>query len=109
MPTGPTPLDVPPGRYTAIDVGVDHACAITEDGAVVCWGDNERGQTDAPARPLYVNLSEQRAELRLVRGRRGDLLGRDLEGVREVPPGAYSAIVVSNWEACALTEDGAVP
>ncbi len=45
MPTGPTPLDVPPGRYTAIAVGTGHACAITEDGAVVCWGDNEHGQT----------------------------------------------------------------
>ena len=43
-----TPLDVPPGRYTAISVGAAHACAITEDAEVGCWGHNEQGQTDAP-------------------------------------------------------------
>lgn len=40
---GPSPLDVPPGRYTAISVGAAHACAITEDAEVVCWGANEQG------------------------------------------------------------------
>lgn len=35
----------PPGRYRDLSVGVNHACAVTEDGfAVRCWGLNASGQ-----------------------------------------------------------------
>ena len=29
---------------TAITVGMNHACAITAEKTVVCWGDNLHGQ-----------------------------------------------------------------
>ena len=37
------------GRFTAVSVGGDHACAIRDTGAIECWGLNFRGQTDASA------------------------------------------------------------
>ena len=37
-----------PGRtlldFTALDTGVEHACAVTAEGEVYCWGAGERGQ-----------------------------------------------------------------
>ena len=40
----------PTGRFTAISAGDGHACAIrASDSAIVCWGDNYDGKTDAPA------------------------------------------------------------
>lgn len=41
----PTPIKVS-GVTNAVDVGVggSHVCALLEDGSVVCWGANDRGQ-----------------------------------------------------------------
>ncbi|MCA9526138.1 MAG: hypothetical protein KC549_07545, partial [Myxococcales bacterium] len=38
----------PNGRFVQITVGEAHACALREDGEVLCWGKNDRGQTDVP-------------------------------------------------------------
>ena len=34
-------MEVPPGRYIAIDIGDFRICAVTEAGEAVCWGDSE--------------------------------------------------------------------
>ena len=31
-------------RFTSISVGYWHACALTSDGVVYCWGDNQYGE-----------------------------------------------------------------
>ena len=36
------------GDFEGIAVGYDHACGLRRDGTVYCWGDNDRGQLDAP-------------------------------------------------------------
>ena len=51
------------GRVVLVDVGWAHMCAITEDGGLVCWGNNSYGQlgdgtnTDSPV-PLLVDKIE---------------------------------------------------
>lgn len=36
-------------KYTAIDGGGLHTCAVKTDGTPVCWGDNSEGQWTIPA------------------------------------------------------------
>ena len=36
------------GTWVDIAVGGSHACALNDEGLVTCWGDNGKGQTDAP-------------------------------------------------------------
>lgn len=61
-----------PGRtlrdYRAVDTGVEHACAVTAEGEVYCWGAGERGQLgfgwpasdrDVPTRVDTPELFEQ--------------------------------------------------
>ena len=31
-----------------MSAGVDNTCALREDDAAVCWGDNKHGQLEAP-------------------------------------------------------------
>lgn len=51
-----------PAPVLDIAVGVDHACALLEDGRVTCWGDNRRGQLGdgtydaAVARPVLARF-----------------------------------------------------
>ncbi|MDE0169460.1 MAG: RCC1 domain-containing protein [bacterium] len=41
-------LDPPPGRFTQITTGGNHACALRTDQTIECWGANHRGQTGKP-------------------------------------------------------------
>ena len=95
--------DPPPGRYTSISVGDDHACTLTEDGAAVCWGGNEHGQAEAP-QGLYAAISAGSAHTCAVTTG-GEIVcwGRELEA--DPPPGRYNAVSTSGVHACALTED----
>ena len=42
---------IPPatGHYTMISVGPSHACGVKTDGHLECWGENDFGQSAAPA------------------------------------------------------------
>jgi alpha-tubulin suppressor-like RCC1 family protein len=47
----------PAGSWTAVATGDHHACALNAEGAIACWGDDSRGQTQAPAGAGYTGLS----------------------------------------------------
>ena len=98
-----------PGRtlldFTALDTGVEHACAVTAEGEVYCWGAGERGQlgfgwpaedrdvpagtrvvrTAQPLGSLAVYLLEPRSEDGLTTWNAFDdalIVGRDFPVVR---------------------------
>jgi alpha-tubulin suppressor-like RCC1 family protein len=79
-----------PTTITAVSAGTDHSLALTEDGRVLAWGNNDRGQlgdgttTDRIA-PVLVNLS----------------------GVVS-PHTPIRAIAAGNWYSLAVTSDGEV-
>ena len=92
------------GRYTSLSVGLDHACALTEDGEAVCWGDNDHGQAEAPP-GRYTAISAASAHTCAVTTG-GEIVcwGRDIG--EQPPPGRFEAVSTSGGHACALTEDG---
>ena len=61
----PTGVDLGDKTAVAIELGVDHSCAILADGSVKCWGENNKNQV-APSggetrnRPVDVTLPEGR-------------------------------------------------
>ena len=50
------------GDGRQISAGFNYTCAVAE-GEVVCWGDNEYGQTNVPAltNPTYVSAGGSRS------------------------------------------------
>ena len=107
MLTGPSPLDVPPRRYTAIAVRTGHACAITESAAVVCWGGNEYGQTEAPPGRYTAITSSKWGSCALAEIGKQVCWGKGERAI-DVPPGRFTAVDVSDAHGCAITAEGAV-
>jgi alpha-tubulin suppressor-like RCC1 family protein len=82
--TGPD--DVPrPATAVALGVGSRHACRLTDDGRVLCWGRADAGQLGTGSTPLRSTPVEAAA-------------GQT----------RFSSIAVGGLHTCALTAEGAV-
>ena len=81
-PVDPAP---PAGRYTAVAVGFQHACALTAGADAVCWAWPSRRYKDEDLeRSVYENQ------------------------LTKPPPGPFVAISSSDFRSCAVTADGGV-
>jgi hypothetical protein len=89
------PVDLGEGRTaTAITAGVSHSCAVLDDGAVKCWGDNFDGRLG------YGDTT-----------RRGDNDGEMGDGLAPVdlgPGRTATAVTASLFHTCALLDGGSV-
>lgn len=45
------------GTFRAVAAAERHACGLRTTGRIVCWGDNENGELDAPAGSDFVAIS----------------------------------------------------
>ena len=71
----------PAGNFTAVSVGVVHACAIREDRTIECWGSNRS------------------------RDRWSGEWGTEEDGLIDAPAGNFIAVSVGQNHACAISED----
>ena len=52
------PTPEPGMTFIAISSGANHVCAISEDGSIMCWGDNDYGQvSDRPTSGSFTQIS----------------------------------------------------
>jgi alpha-tubulin suppressor-like RCC1 family protein len=84
----------PRGAAAVIAAGVDHSCALLEDGIVKCWGKNTNGQ---------LGVGDK--------GARGDAAGEMGDNLPAVDLGTgrtATAIVAGSDHSCALLDDRTV-
>lgn len=43
-------------KLSQVEVGDSHACGLTLDGGIVCWGDNNFNQLDAPSGVGFISI-----------------------------------------------------
>lgn len=51
----PSPIPVP--GYVSVSSGHNHVCGLREDGSVVCWGDDQYGQSSPPEDERFTSIS----------------------------------------------------
>ena len=100
------------GDGRQISAGFNYTCAVSE-GEVVCWGDNEYGQTNVPAltNPTYVSAGGSRsgAHTCAVAGRGVVCWGDNEYGQTNVPALTKPTLVdVGEVNSCALDDESVV-
>ena len=94
------------GTYTAIATGYFHACAITTDDTIACWGDNRHGQADAP-KGRYTAIAGARQHSCAIKADDQTIAcwSDDYREGTDSPKGRYTAISANLWHSCAIKTD----
>jgi alpha-tubulin suppressor-like RCC1 family protein len=98
-----------PGRYVQVSIGqTDFGCALTDGGAVDCWGNDDYGQTDVPSGTFsYISAGGAHAcGIRLD----GSVAcwGRDDRGQASPQAGVFTHLSAGRIHTCGVKEDGLV-
>lgn len=96
----------PHERFRQIAVGLNHACAIREDGSVACWGN---GQTQAPDGEFVQIDSGETISCGLRESGAAECWWTELGGELypfETPAGPFTTIAYGRTHGCGLGPDG---
>ena len=103
-------LTAPPtARFTAVDVGDRHACAIRVDETVVCWGANDEGQAGPPDGQFSAITAGNRHTCGLRTDNTITCWGNSwFSATRNTPDAKFSAIAASSSHSCGLRTDNTI-
>ncbi len=106
LPRDPVPVDA--DGAVSVSTGREHSCALLESGAIVCWGFNSAGQTDAPE-GRFRALSAGGWHTCAIR-ESGEVVcwGDNTDGQTDAPAGSFRALGTGDWHTCALRESGEI-
>ena len=95
-------------RFASISSGLGHVCALRDDGAPVCWGGDESGQTSPPPGEAFTAISSGGEHTCALRADGTALCwGSDESGQTSPPQGEAFTAISSGWRhTCALRADG---
>ena len=95
-------------RFTSISVGFFHTCAVNEDGAAACWGNDEHGQASPPDGERFGAVSSgalHTCGLRLDNSIA--CWGNDVDGQASHPEnGSFTSVSSGERHTCAIRDDG---
>ena len=95
-------------RFTAIDAGGEHTCGLRADYTISCWGDNWRGQSDAPDGEFQAVSAGERHSCGLWIDLTITCWGDNGQGRSDAPDGEFQAISAGGLHSCGLRTDGTV-
>ena len=94
--------------FVQVASGEDHACALQQDGRVLCWGANGDGQLNVPPGMRFRQIaSGYRFSCGIQTNGQIFCWGRNSHHQTEVPYGTFTALDAGWDHACALGRDGA--
>ena len=104
---------LPPVEDITLSAGADTTCLVRESGAVVCWGENSDGQTDAPSgsfRSISVGGTGVFGAHVCGVHRSGAVVcwGANDHGQADAPSGSYRLVSAGGRHTCALLESGEI-
>ena len=97
-----------PANAATISAGLNHTCGIKTDRTVVCWGDNEYGQSDAPSGAFAAIAAGTGHSCGIKADQAVVCWGDNDWSQLNAPAGAFTAISSGHVHSCAIRADGTV-
>ena len=105
-PTGPTSTQPAEDVHdTAIAVGSGHSCGLRTDGSAVCWGNNEYGQTDAPAGKYTAIAAGDDHSCAIRNDQTITCWGDNRWRQSDAPSGKFLAVAAGDDHSCGIRTD----
>ena len=110
----------PPGRrgdpegagsqapFSAVAVGTGYGCGLRTDRSVDCWGENTRGQADAPGGEFSAIAAGWSHSCGVRAGGEVVCWGDNDEGKAEAPGGQFTAVTGGWRHSCGVRSDDSV-
>ena len=105
-PPNPTPQST--GGFTAVTAGWGHSCGLRTDGAIVCWGQNNRGQARAPAGAFSAVSAGDGHSCGLRTDNTMTCWGYNYWGQADAPAGAFTAVTAGWDHSCGLRANNTI-
>lgn len=97
----------PAGPFTAMSVGIDHACALNDAGAVTCWGSNLLDKSTPPAGLTWKKVvTGPRHSCGLTTAGTARCWGANPTRLEPAPEGPFADLASGDFYACAVRIDG---
>ena len=107
-PVPDTATALPQNTRVTLDVGVRHSCALRESGEIVCWGDNEYGQSSPPVGRFISISGGGWYGCALRENGSAACWGYNKNGQTAAKGGRFTSIYADGRHACALRESGEI-
>jgi hypothetical protein len=97
----------PTDTFTRLSTGHDHACGITEDARIRCWGGNDYGQLSAPddLEPIRVSAG-RRHSCAVAESGAVHCWGSNDYGQLDAPDERFVDVAAGQYHTCGITERG---
>ena len=96
----------PDNRLTAISVGQAYACGLRGDGTIVCWGQNDLGQTEPPAGE-FTSIDAGKDHACAIRADRTVACwGNNNQGQTDAPASEFLAVAAAGGDQGARDNSG---
>ncbi|MCY4492347.1 MAG: S-layer homology domain-containing protein [Acidimicrobiaceae bacterium] len=107
-PNAETPADLLAASFSAVSAGSRHSCGLRTDNTVVCWGNNDAGQLDAPA-DTFETVSAGWLHSCAIRTDSTITCWGDDDAKRLDPPAeGFENVSTGGLHSCAIRADGTI-
>ena len=94
--------------FTSVTGGNGHTCAVDIGGSVVCWGDNNDGEAEAPAGSFISVSAGRRHTCGVDAGGLVVCWGDNDDGQATPPAGSFISVGAGAWHTCGLKADSSI-
>ena len=95
-------------RFKTVSAGGSHSCGVNTDNTVICWGNNEDGQADAPRGEFKTVTTGRWHSCGVKTDNTVTCWGYNRSARADAPDGEFKTVSAGRWLSCGVQTDNTV-